>query len=548
MNKTDFFNERHRVLFEVIQQHAREIMMSDRSYSPDLSPIRKRSISPTKCRKGETRVLPSERFCGNKTNYDELAERNAQQLIKQEEEAKLKSEKKRAKKEREKQKKKEIQPNNSKSHNNSDNIINKASSEMDNLTLNSDKDTDVLDLSAAFVSKAVKKVINTTAVPELPKQKKEIKDVNSIINDAINYEKSNNYKEAVLLLSEAINLSPRRIDLILKRSHLYYELAKFEKSIQDSQKVLQYSPNNADAHYRLGEAHFALNNLAEAETAFENLLSLNSHCDESKNRLFSIRIKQLEGMGYHPNEAFTALFKSKNKLINEAVDFLTSLENGEEITEEIYYSDEDESEEEEQEQEEDYKEESDGARENLVFAASKPIITVDNKSKLLIDPSNPLKCCSLFVGNLKEGITCQELHCLFTKFGEIESISLMEPNTYAFVNFVESTSASRAMEALQGSCWLVSTNNPLTIKYPTNVINSIIRKLKDPELMKKYITPRFKPTPKKQPFVNKGPAGARPRATPKTEECFYWRNTGCSYGNQCSYLHIPGHKGIDFNT
>ncbi|KAG8305754.1 hypothetical protein J6590_062062 [Homalodisca vitripennis] len=214
-------------------------LMSEHICSRDLSPIRKQIYSPSKCRKGE---------------------KNAQELINEEQKAKLKAEKKKAKKERQKQKRKELNESHSVTIDNSETIINKASNKMDNLTLNSDKNFEGLDMKAAFLSKAVKRVKNSMVVSEMPKQKKNVIDINSIINDAIDYEKINNNEEALQLFSEAIHLAPRRFDLILKRSHLYYKLAKFEKSIQDSETVLKYIPNNVDANYRLGEAYYALNN------------------------------------------------------------------------------------------------------------------------------------------------------------------------------------------------------------------------------------------------------------------------------------------------
>lgn len=29
------------------------------------------------------------------------------------------------------------------------------------------------------------------------------------------------------------------------------------------------------------------------------------------------------------------------------------------------------------------------------------------------------------------------------------------------------------------------------------------------------------------------------------DECYFWRTTGCAFGSQCYYLHIPAHEGID---
>lgn len=84
------------------------------------------------------------------------------------------------------------------------------------------------DVKAAFVSKALKK-IKTGPLLKEPKPKKEVVDLDTIINKFIQYESVDNFKEAIQYLSEAISLAPKRIDLLLKRSLLYYEHAKFEK-------------------------------------------------------------------------------------------------------------------------------------------------------------------------------------------------------------------------------------------------------------------------------------------------------------------------------
>jgi histidyl-tRNA synthetase len=91
------------------------------------------------------------------------------------------------------------------------------------------KETEGLDVNAAFVSKAIKKAKNITIIPEDSKTKQDVKDINHLVKKAQEYENSQHFKEAVQYLSDAINLKPQSIDLILKRSYLYFELAKFEK-------------------------------------------------------------------------------------------------------------------------------------------------------------------------------------------------------------------------------------------------------------------------------------------------------------------------------
>ena len=29
------------------------------------------------------------------------------------------------------------------------------------------------------------------------------------------------------------------------------------------------------------------------------------------------------------------------------------------------------------------------------------------------------------------------------------------------------------------------------------------------------------------------------------DECYFWRTTGCLYGNKCHWKHLPDHKGVD---
>ena len=38
---------------------------------------------------------------------------------------------------------------------------------------------------------------------------------------------------------------------------------------------------------------------------------------------------------------------------------------------------------------------------------------------------------------------------------------------------------------------------------------------------------------------------AKPTGPVNGNECYFWRTTGCVYGDKCHYLHIPGNKGID---
>lgn len=40
-------------------------------------------------------------------------------------------------------------------------------------------------------------------------------------------------------------------------------------------------------------------------------------------------------------------------------------------------------------------------------------------------------------------------------------------------------------------------------------------------------------------------SAAQDPSKPKTDECYFWRTTGCIYGENCRNRHVKEHKGID---
>lgn len=136
-------------------------------------------------------------------------------------------------------------------------------------------------------------------------------------------------------------------------------------------------------------------------------------------------------------------------------------------------------------------------------------------------------CPSLWVGNVTTELTEKHLWDLFKTCGEIESIRVLHERFCAFVNFKDTNMAARAMEKLNGYC---IENTRLVVRYPDRR------------------TPRIPPIPLKpclaltQTGVS---AGARRRGPVNGDECYFWRTTGCHFGDKCRYKHIPDQKGKD---
>lgn len=136
-------------------------------------------------------------------------------------------------------------------------------------------------------------------------------------------------------------------------------------------------------------------------------------------------------------------------------------------------------------------------------------------------------CPSLWVGNVTTELTEKHLWDLFKTCGEIESIRVLHEKFCAFVNFKDTNMAARAMEKLNGYS---IENTRLVVRYPDRR------------------TPRILPIPLKTclPLTQAGvSAGARRRGPVNGDECYFWRTTGCHFGDKCRYKHIPDQKGKD---
>ncbi|XP_076599954.1 uncharacterized protein LOC143328611 isoform X3 [Chaetodon auriga] len=144
----------------------------------------------------------------------------------------------------------------------------------------------------------------------------------------------------------------------------------------------------------------------------------------------------------------------------------------------------------------------------------------------VVPPGSP--CPSLWVGNVTTELTEKHLWDLFKTYGEIESIRVLHERFCAFVNFKNANMAARAMEKLNGFC---IENTRLVVRYPDRR------------------TQRVLPIPLKTclPVTQQAGAAAGPRRRGPVngDECYFWRTTGCHFGDKCRYKHIPDQKGKD---
>ncbi|XP_073337630.1 uncharacterized protein [Pagrus major] len=161
-----------------------------------------------------------------------------------------------------------------------------------------------------------------------------------------------------------------------------------------------------------------------------------------------------------------------------------------------------------------------------VLTACSDVARAGSQDPSVLQPGSP--CPSLWVGNVTTELTEKHLWDLFKMYGEIESIRVLHERFCAFVNFKNASMAARAMEKLNGYC---IENTRLVVRYPDRR------------------TQRVLPFPLKTclPVTQQAgaAAGLRRRGPVNGDECYFWRTTGCHFGDKCRYKHIPDQKGKD---
>ncbi|GCB68495.1 hypothetical protein scyTo_0013836, partial [Scyliorhinus torazame] len=144
-----------------------------------------------------------------------------------------------------------------------------------------------------------------------------------------------------------------------------------------------------------------------------------------------------------------------------------------------------------------------------------------------------LPCASLWIGNVTVHVKEKQLKDLFRIYGEIESIRVLHERFCAFVNFKCHMAAAKALEALQGK---EIENTKLLIRYP------------DRHLTKRSFPLQKPPVPmgvSVQPEIVTAACGLKRRGPVDGDECYFWRTTGCHFGDKCRYKHTPDHRGVD---
>ncbi|POI21757.1 hypothetical protein CIB84_014497 [Bambusicola thoracicus] len=250
------------------------------------------------------------------------------------------------------------------------------------------------------------------------------------------------YKEAVQAFTEAIKLNPREHRLFGNRSYCYEKLQQYQEALRDAEMALELQPNWPKGFFRKGKALWGLKRYAEARDTFKNLEG--AHADVATQM-----------------EACRLLLQQSNLHDASSPRDVPVLEAGEPLTPT-----------------------SDGCvNGSCSDVDTGGFVTVVNSRshskshvrtttaaspKHTLPSQHPARdCYPLWVGNITFQITKKVLQSCFSRFGQIQSIRTLPERHCAFINFQQKAAAEAAYRAMLGAD-LEGCRLALQLKHPSH--------------------------------------------------------------------------------
>ncbi|XP_056465110.1 uncharacterized protein zgc:123010 isoform X1 [Gadus chalcogrammus] len=305
----------------------------------------------------------------------------------------------------------------------------------------------------------------------------------SLTEKGIKLVQEGQYSQAVSMFTEAIRCDPNDYRFFGNRSYCYSCLDQYPLALADAERSIYLAPDWPKGYFRKGTALIGMKRYSEAEKAMAQVLNLDKDCEEAVNDLFHCKVLQL--MAYGVGETQSVLLLEQQSSVQ------------------------------------------------AVLSSFPDANRVGSQDSSLMQPESP--CLSLWVGNVTTELTEKHLRDLFKTYGEIDSIRVLHEKFCAFVNFKNATMAARALEKLNG-CSIENTR--LVVRYPDR------RTQKALSIPLRASLPAVQQAAVQQAAVQQA-AGPRRRGPVNEEECYFWRTTGCHFGDKCRYKHFPDQKGQD---
>ncbi len=136
--------------------------------------------------------------------------------------------------------------------------------------------------------------IRLNEVDRLKGEQDNLKDLQDLISNSLNYLKRKNTNENFSkLLDEYINEYPTSIFLLLYQAESYEFVKKYDQALELYKKIIFINPNTAQAHENMAHIYENIGNYPEAISSYQRLVSLNPENENGYDGI--IRISQKQG-------------------------------------------------------------------------------------------------------------------------------------------------------------------------------------------------------------------------------------------------------------
>ncbi|XP_054247429.1 tetratricopeptide repeat protein 31 [Indicator indicator] len=257
------------------------------------------------------------------------------------------------------------------------------------------------------------------------------------------------YAEAVQVFTEAMRLNPQEHRLFGNRSYCYEKLQRYEEALRDAQESLRLQPGWPKGFFRKGKALRGLQRYAEAACTFEKLLHQDGANAEVASQLKACHALLLQGshqsspggipMSISPLEATEPPLSPSGKGASMSCQNRSGF-----VT--IVSS-------------------RNQAKGQGHAAARNPSSTGNFPTLPRGHPARD--CYPLWVGNITHRISEKVLQRAFGRFGEIRFIRMLPERRCAFVNYTQKKAAEEAYMAMK-EAELEGSRLVLQLKHPSH--------------------------------------------------------------------------------
>ncbi|XP_070849078.1 tetratricopeptide repeat protein 31-like isoform X2 [Chaetodon trifascialis] len=162
-----------------------------------------------------------------------------------------------------------------------------------------------------------------SAAPSSPTFEDNIRISTDLANIGNKFASSGDFNTAVKYFTDAIKYNPTEFKLFGNRSFCFEKMQEYMKALIDAELSLSMCPGWVKGLFRKGRALAGLKRYEEAAQAFSEVLKLDSSCAEAAQELMRVQIIQLMEYGYTREQSSNALII--HGTVKKAVEVLSKL-------------------------------------------------------------------------------------------------------------------------------------------------------------------------------------------------------------------------------